>query len=122
MVFLCLAVFILSLYPEPPFAAIFVLLRPRPTRLFAPAMAQIRGASGYQLGAQNPFGGPSKVGGDASPLDTIREQTSKIEDVLDTYSEPIKPYVIPALAHSFCSVWALVSAAAALISAPWAHV
>jgi hypothetical protein len=30
---------------------------------------------------------------DPSPLDAIREQTSKIEDWLDTISEPLKPYV-----------------------------
>jgi hypothetical protein len=28
---------------------------------------------------------------DPSPLDTIREQTGKIEDALDTLSEPLKP-------------------------------
>ena len=63
------------------------------------AMAQIRGTAGYNLGgAPNRFGaGPnySNVKADAtsdpSPLDAIREQTSKIEDWLDTMSEPIKP-------------------------------
>ncbi|KAK8087950.1 hypothetical protein PG997_002911 [Apiospora hydei] len=35
-------------------------------------MAQIRGTAGYHLGGQNPFG---------------------IEDMLDTFSEPIKPYL-----------------------------
>jgi len=30
---------------------------------------------------------------DPSPLDAIREQTSKIEDWLDTLSEPLKPYL-----------------------------
>lgn len=34
---------------------------------------------------------------DPSPLDAIREQTSKVEDWLDTASEPIKPYV-----YAFC--------------------
>lgn len=29
----------------------------------------------------------------SSPLDAIRAQTSKIEDFLDTFSDPIKPYV-----------------------------
>jgi hypothetical protein len=65
----------------------------------APTMAQIRGTAGYNLGS-----GPSRFGGagygnmksdatsDPSPLDTIREQTSKIEDWLDTLSDPIKPY------------------------------
>jgi ER-derived vesicles protein len=58
-------------------------------------MAQMRGPGSYGIGAQNPFGGPSddKPEG-SSPLDAIREQTSKIEDLLDNLSEPIKPYVI----------------------------
>lgn len=57
-------------------------------------MAQIRGTAGYNLGHQNPFGGPSsyEATSDPSPLDAIREQTSKIEDWLDTLSDPIKPY------------------------------
>ena len=63
------------------------------------AMAQIRGTAGYNLGgAPNRFGtGPnySNMKTDASsnpsPLDAIREQTSKIEDWLDTMSEPVKP-------------------------------
>lgn len=61
-------------------------------------MAQIRGTAGYHLGAQqNPFGGPQRESTtESSPLDAIREQTSKIEDLLDTYSEPIKPY-LPAI-------------------------
>lgn len=58
-------------------------------------MAQIRGTAGYNLGHQNPFGGPGRADAtsDPSPLDAIREQTSKIEDWLDTLSDPIKPYV-----------------------------
>ncbi|KAF3066562.1 SURF4-domain-containing protein [Daldinia loculata] len=59
-------------------------------------MAQIRGTAGYHLGGPNPFGGPKNEVADPSPLDAIREQTSKIEDVLDTISEPIKPY-LPAI-------------------------
>jgi uncharacterized membrane protein YphA (DoxX/SURF4 family) len=59
-------------------------------------MAQIRGTAGYQLGGQPSFGAPSTGGDDPSPLDTIREQTSKIEDFLDSFSEPIKPY-LPAI-------------------------
>lgn len=64
-------------------------------------MAQIRGTAGYHLGNQNmgsSFGGPSSSAAtnDPSPLDAIREQTSKIEDFLDTYSDPIKPY-LPAI-------------------------
>ncbi|KAI2776804.1 SURF4-domain-containing protein [Daldinia loculata] len=59
-------------------------------------MAQIRGTAGYHLGGPNPFGGPKNEVADPSPLDAIREQTSKIEDVLDTISEPVKPY-LPAI-------------------------
>ena len=60
-------------------------------------MAQIRGTAGYHLGNQSPFGGPSRPEAttDPSPLDAIRQQTSKIEDMLDTLSEPIRPYVVP---------------------------
>ncbi|OAX78226.1 hypothetical protein ACJ72_07468 [Emergomyces africanus] len=58
-------------------------------------MAQIRGTAGYNLGNQNRFGGPGKADatGDPSPLDAIREQTSKIEDWLDTLSDPVRPYL-----------------------------
>jgi hypothetical protein len=64
-------------------------------------MAQIRGTAGYNLGSQQPrFGGPggysnmkADATSDPSPLEQIRKQTSKIEDVLDTWSEPVKPYV-----------------------------
>lgn len=68
-------------------------------------MAQIRGTAGYHLGSnQSSFAGPSNMGSmgrsdatnDPSPLDAIREQTSKIEDWLDTISDPIKPY-LPAI-------------------------
>lgn len=55
-------------------------------------MAQIRGTAGYHLGAQNPqFGARGDASNDPSPLDAIREQTSKIEDWLDTLSDPVKP-------------------------------
>lgn len=71
-------------------------------------MAQIRGTAGYNLGHQNPFGGPGSADAtnDPSPLDAIREQTSKIEDWLDTMADPVKPYVAPALVprlDRFCS-------------------
>lgn len=58
-------------------------------------MAQIRGTAGYNLGHQNPFGGPGSADAtnDPSPLDALREQTSKIEDWLDTMADPVKPYV-----------------------------
>ncbi len=57
-------------------------------------MAQLRG-TGYGIGQPNPFSGSSpdtKESGGA--LDAIRQQTSKIEDLLDTYSEPVKPCVL----------------------------
>lgn len=56
-------------------------------------MAQIRGTAGYNLGGNpNPFGSSNTSNSvDPSPLDQIREQTSKIEDFLDTLSEPVKP-------------------------------
>lgn len=65
-------------------------------------MAQIRGTAGYNLGtSQNRFGGVGpaynnmkvEATNDPSPLEAIREQTSKIEDWLDTLSEPVRPYV-----------------------------
>ncbi|KAI0910495.1 SURF4 family-domain-containing protein [Ustulina deusta] len=59
-------------------------------------MAQIRGTAGYQLSSQTPFGGPRMDGSDPSPLDAIRAQTSKIEDILDSLSGPLKPY-LPAI-------------------------
>ncbi|TQN64558.1 Surfeit locus protein 4-like protein [Colletotrichum shisoi] len=60
-------------------------------------MAQQRGPS-YGLGAGGPasFGGPSADNSESSPLDMIRQQTSKIEDLLDSVSEPVKPY-LPAI-------------------------
>ncbi|KAK3203724.1 hypothetical protein GRF29_106g442469 [Pseudopithomyces chartarum] len=62
-------------------------------------MAQIRGTAGYHLGNQSPFGNGGRsdnTTNDPSPLDQLREQTSKIEDFLDTLSEPVKPY-LPAI-------------------------
>lgn len=58
-------------------------------------MAQIRGTAGYNLGHHNPFVGPGRAEAtsDPSPLDQIREHTSKIEDWLDTLSDPVRPYV-----------------------------
>ncbi|PKS07892.1 hypothetical protein jhhlp_006500 [Lomentospora prolificans] len=49
------------------------------------------GAAGPQYGASSHSGG-----GDSNPLDAIRAQTSKIEDLLDRLSEPIKPF-LPAI-------------------------
>jgi hypothetical protein len=56
-------------------------------------MAQLRGQGSYGLGAGPvpAFGGPSEDRSDSSPLAAIREQTSKIEDLMDSVSEPIKP-------------------------------
>ena len=59
-------------------------------------MAQIRGTAGYNLGSGDRFGGgPSRndATNDPSPLEQIREQTSKIEEWLDTAADPVKPYV-----------------------------
>ena len=60
----------------------------------------IRGTAGYHLQGQNAGfnAGPSRsdATNDPSPLDAIREQTSKIEDWLDSLSEPVKPY-LPAI-------------------------
>ena len=64
-------------------------------------MAQIRGTAGYNLGSQDRFGGvPGRndATNDPSPLEQIREQTSKIEEYLDTAADPIKPYVYSASA------------------------
>jgi len=53
----------------------------------------MRGPGSYGIGTQIPFGGSSEDKPESSsPLDTIRQHTSKIEDMLDTLSEPIKPY------------------------------
>lgn len=61
-------------------------------------MAQIRGTAGYHLGSTNNFGqSNSSATNDPSPLDAIRQQTSKIEDILDSLSEPVKPYVFLSL-------------------------
>lgn len=70
-------------------------------------MAQIRGTAGYNLGHQNPFGGPGSADAtnDPSPLDAIREQTSKIEDWLDTMSDPVKPYVYTRSPEGTGIVW-----------------
>jgi len=57
-------------------------------------MAQMRGNSGYGIGQPNAFasgGSASEPSENNNALDAIREQTSKIEDLLNTYSEPIKP-------------------------------
>ena len=49
------------------------------------------------MGLNNQFAGPGRAEAtnDPSPLDAIREQTSKIEDWLTTIGEPMKPLVSP---------------------------
>ncbi|KIW52827.1 hypothetical protein PV05_08444 [Exophiala xenobiotica] len=61
-------------------------------------MAQIRGTAGYNLGLNNQFSSQrsTEATSDPSPLDQIREQTSKIEDWLNTMGEPLRPY-LPAI-------------------------
>lgn len=56
-------------------------------------MAQIRGTAGYNLGMNNQFSGPrsDSATNDPSPLDQLRQQTSKIEDFLTGIGEPLKP-------------------------------
>jgi len=63
-------------------------------------MAQIRGTAGYGMSSNQPnrFGGGggynatrAEATNDPSPLEQIRAQTSKIEDYLDSASEPLKP-------------------------------
>ncbi len=56
-------------------------------------MAQMRGTGSYGMAAPSPFGGQAEDKTEQSPLDAIRQQTSRIEDLLDTLSEPIKPCV-----------------------------
>ncbi|CAK7224137.1 ER-derived vesicles protein erv29 [Sporothrix curviconia] len=62
-------------------------------------MSHLR-STGYGIGQPNPFAGSpqngngSESGGNA--LDAIRQHTSKLEDLLDSYSEPVKPY-LPAI-------------------------
>ena len=48
------------------------------------------------MGGGMGMGGRTEATNDPSPLDAIREQTSKIEDWLDTISDPLKPY-LPAI-------------------------
>jgi hypothetical protein len=59
-------------------------------------MAQLRGGPGgshYQMGSG--YGVPNNSAtNDPSPLEQIRVQTNKIEDFFDSFSEPLKPYVL----------------------------
>ncbi|KAI9845340.1 MAG: hypothetical protein M1837_004962 [Sclerophora amabilis] len=83
-------------------------------------MAQIRGTAGYNLGNANRFGGPGRADdtNDPSPLDAIREQTSKIEDWLDTISDPLKPeyrHIPHGLTHVFLIVNVLAMTASSVL-------
>ncbi|RKF54817.1 Surfeit locus protein 4-like protein [Erysiphe neolycopersici] len=60
-------------------------------------MTSIRGTAGYNLGGPTQFGGPIRENTEeTSPMDLIREYTGKIEDFLDTLSDPVKPF-LPAI-------------------------
>lgn len=59
-------------------------------------MATMRGnAGGYGMGAPSYGGGMNESAQEGSALDAIRQQTSKLEDLLDSAAEPVKPYVVP---------------------------
>lgn len=49
------------------------------------------GMAGTGMGMNQGMGMGGGRGEDPSPLEAIRAQTSKIEDFLDTLSEPVKP-------------------------------
>ncbi|KAI9171435.1 Surfeit locus protein [Paramyrothecium foliicola] len=74
-----------------------ILLSQHRIRGAAIAMSQ-RGHAGYGLGggAAPPYGAQSGDQSSGNVLDQIRPYTSKIEDLLDSVSEPIKPY-LPAI-------------------------
>lgn len=50
-----------------------------------------RGPSGYGVGGPAPYGGGQAESSDGNILDQIRPYTSKVEDFMDSFSEPIKP-------------------------------
>lgn len=53
------------------------------------------------MGAPAYGGGMSEPQQEGSALDAIRQQTSKIEDMLDSVAEPVKPCVhIPSFYHA----------------------
>lgn len=63
-------------------------------------MTTMRGnAGGYGMGAPSYGGGMNDSQQESSALDAIRQQTSKIEDMLDTVAEPLKPYDVPSRSH-----------------------
>ncbi|KAM4059054.1 SURF4 family protein [Hirsutella rhossiliensis] len=55
-----------------------------------------RGPSGYGVGGPAPYGANQAEISDGNILDQIRPYTSKVEDFMDSFSEPIKPY-LPAI-------------------------
>lgn len=55
-----------------------------------------RVSAGYGLGGPAPYGVAPAQQSNGSVLDQVRPYTSKIEDLLDTVSEPVKPY-LPAI-------------------------
>lgn len=50
-----------------------------------------RGPSGYGVGGPAPYGATQPEASDGNILDQIRPYTSKVEDFMDSFSEPIKP-------------------------------
>lgn len=65
-------------------------------------MATLRGnAGGYGIGAPVYGGGLNDAPSESNALDAIRQQTSKIEDMLDSVAEPVKPYATLWLAQPF---------------------
>jgi hypothetical protein len=51
-----------------------------------------RAPSGYGIGGPaNPYAGAPSVEQDGGVLEQIRPYTDKVEDMLDSFSEPIKP-------------------------------
>ncbi|PFH55691.1 hypothetical protein XA68_17815 [Ophiocordyceps unilateralis] len=55
-----------------------------------------RGPSGYGVGGPGPYGASPSDESNGNILDQIRPYTSKVEDIMDNFSEPIKPY-LPAI-------------------------
>ncbi|RCI14964.1 hypothetical protein L249_6849 [Ophiocordyceps polyrhachis-furcata BCC 54312] len=55
-----------------------------------------RGPSGYGVGGPAPYGASPSTESNGNILDQIRPYTSKVEDLMDNFSEPIKPY-LPAI-------------------------
>lgn len=52
--------------------------------------------SAYGSGPNQGFGSHNGGGASENPLDKVREYTSKVEDIIDQYTQPIKPH-LPAL-------------------------